>query len=429
MSLTLTLERGGGGEVSGSGTNIELDGTIAGGAIESVEMYGDTEQAASPAPDSPQAVQTVTGRQVVTISDGGSHSQEYEINLGKNLLDEATMESGSFNYLSGGLFANATFIRSQQIPCEPNTTYAFSSNSNLGEFAVVYYASDKTTVVPGEGYLVNHRSTTFTTPATARYIRVKVGGSANPRTTDGDWDLQLEKGSTATTYAPYFTPIELCKIGDYQDYIYKSGDDWYVHKEVEKIASYGSESITTEYVSTTGQLTAGATVYYGLTTATDTQITNAALITQLNALNSAQTYDGTTVITVSSENLAGSLEVTVSTNIAMTYTEVEIGSPFTIADVEGKSQNTTLDGNIYVDFVYNKKQFSVDIFNLTPSDYATIRGFYDAQFTTGQFPTISIPELDISNMVVFFEMSNRNIVNQCLLTDKLTLKFRETVQP
>ena len=47
MSLTLTLERGG-GEVSGSGTNIELDGTIAGGAIESVEMYGDTEQATIP---------------------------------------------------------------------------------------------------------------------------------------------------------------------------------------------------------------------------------------------------------------------------------------------------------------------------------------------------------------------------------------------
>lgn len=36
--------------------------------------------------------------------------------------------------------------------------------------------------------------------------------------------------------------IELCKIGDYQDYIYKSGGDWYVHKEVNKVILNGSEA-------------------------------------------------------------------------------------------------------------------------------------------------------------------------------------------
>ena len=47
-------------------------------------------------------------------------------------------------------------------------------------------------------------------------------------------NLQLELGDTATTYAPYITPIELYKIGDYQDYFYKDGDDWYLHKEIGK---------------------------------------------------------------------------------------------------------------------------------------------------------------------------------------------------
>ena len=329
---------------------------------------------ASPNPDYPQEVQTVTGRQVVTITDGDSQSQEYEINLGKNLLDEATMESGSFNYLNGGLFANATFIRSQQVPCEPNTTYAFSSNSVLGEFAVVYYASDKTTVVPGEGYLANYRSTTFTTPATARYMRVKVGGSANPRTLDGDWDLQIEKGSTATTYAPYFTPIELCKIGTYQDYIYKSGDDWYVHREIGKVVLDGTTgywnyidvrtnttrfgvnssdlfssynagtsfysqyfvyglayntdavcarlyggnilymSVPKEIGTTLGNISTPDTLLYWvnqnkpvfylpLATATDTQITDATLITELEALNSATTYADVTWFKTESDDL------------------------------------------------------------------------------------------------------------------------------
>lgn len=34
--------------------------------------------------------------------------------------------------------------------------------------------------------------------------------------------------------------LELCKIGDYEDYIYKSGDDWYVHKATNSIVLNGS---------------------------------------------------------------------------------------------------------------------------------------------------------------------------------------------
>lgn len=52
---------------------------------------------------------------------------------------------------------------------------------------------------------------------------------------------QLEKGSKANAYTPYGTdPIELCKIGDYQDYFYKSGSKWYLHKEINKDVSDGN---------------------------------------------------------------------------------------------------------------------------------------------------------------------------------------------
>jgi hypothetical protein len=55
--------------------------------------------------------------------------------------------------------------------------------------------------------------------------------------------IQLEKGDTATTYVPYDPdPIELCKIGDYQDYFYKSGSKWYLHKEIEKVILNGNEN-------------------------------------------------------------------------------------------------------------------------------------------------------------------------------------------
>jgi hypothetical protein len=509
MSLTLTLERGSGGAVSGSGTNIELDGTIAGGAIESVKMYGDTEQAASPTPDFPQEVQTVTGRQVVTISDGGRQSQEYEINLGKNLFnkDNISILNGYFEY-SGDTIHSQANNRVFYISCEPNTRYSITQGTSTLSSHVFQIAT--TSVTPAVGVAVSgffsagsNNIANYLTASDAKYMVVRIRAGDNVSTfLDG---VQIEKGSSITTYAPYFTPIELCKIGDYQDYIYKSGDDWYVHKETQKISLDGTESYegivanptSTDYYyvrstafdflgngagykelsdrfvsfgdwfnyetavdkevfcmissqdssrlrfmikkSRLSAMTTAAVktwfsnnntvVYYALATPTDTKITDATLIGQLNALNAADTYDGTTVITVASENLASPLEVKVSTSIAKIYTEVEIGSPFTISDVEGKSSTTTLNGNVYVDFAYSKKAFQVDIFNLSTSDYSDIRAFYDYQFTSGKFITLSIPELSIANMPVYMEMSKRNIVSQCLTTDKLTLNFRETVQP
>ena len=39
------------------------------------------------------------------------------------------------------------------------------------------------------------------------------------------------------------TPIELCKIATYQDYIYKENDSWYLHKEIGKYTFTGNENI------------------------------------------------------------------------------------------------------------------------------------------------------------------------------------------
>lgn len=55
--------------------------------------------------------------------------------------------------------------------------------------------------------------------------------------------FQVSEAPYINTYTPYGTePIELCKIGDYQDYFYKSGSKWYLHKEVGKVVLDGSES-------------------------------------------------------------------------------------------------------------------------------------------------------------------------------------------
>lgn len=202
-------------------------------------------------------------------------------------------------------------------------------------------------------------------------------------------DFQIERNtSIATAYEPYqgatytidLGAIELCKIGNYQDYIYNSGSDWYLHKEVYKITADGTQTMSlhntrngiaglrlgvpfdakassivlsekfyyvawSEYQDNTartmGKTTTAQTdygsiyvtapnssitnademktwfsnnnslFYYVLATPTDTKITDATLISQLEAVNSAvlPKPNATIEVTPTGTNLAGELEI------------------------------------------------------------------------------------------------------------------------
>lgn len=67
---------------------------------------------------------------------------------------------------------------------------------------------------------------------------------------------------------------------------------WYLQKATGKIASYNGESVTTTYISSTGGLDTGATVYYQLDNPTVTEITSSnypELLAQLNDLLNFET--------------------------------------------------------------------------------------------------------------------------------------------
>lgn len=78
-----------------------------------------------------------------------------------------------------------------------------------------------------------------------------VGGVPAPNP-DYPQDINVVTGNQAVSisndnsnnhsYTVDLGTTELCKIGDYQDYIYKSGADWYVHKETGKLVADGSEA-------------------------------------------------------------------------------------------------------------------------------------------------------------------------------------------
>lgn len=199
--------------------------------------------AASPNPDYPQAVQTVTGENVVKISDGQGNEQSYEVNLGKNLFDGENANARTGYILNdsgtevsdntGGYTRNYSAVR-------PNTTYTISGMAGAGTRRIYFYNGGKTFISRTSGYN-GAQTITFTTPANCYFVNVQIYTNTDNAAAMASW--QLELGSQATSYAAYFEPIELCKIGDYQDSIYKSGGKWYVRKETGK-RTYTAGDIT-----------------------------------------------------------------------------------------------------------------------------------------------------------------------------------------
>lgn len=187
--------------------------------------------------------------------------QSYEVNLGKNLLGGYTYDYGASGatatYHEDGTLTmtgtatattwstgtNFAFTRGLGVTL-PAGTYTFTAVGGH-EAQLVSVLTDGTGEVANAVISTGDGSATFTTTAERFfYARLRVLAGA----TDYTCKFMLERGSIPTSYAPYFTPIELAKIPntDYRDKILYDKDDgkWYIEKQVEKVVFDGSENIT-----------------------------------------------------------------------------------------------------------------------------------------------------------------------------------------
>ena len=132
------------------------------------------------------------------------------------------------------------------------------------------------------------------------------GGQASPNPdypqeikSAGDNGYITEKitNSNNTQTQTYTIPCQqpMRAIGDVKDTFVKVNCVWYERHNIARILSYNGEEITTAYMSTTGELSTGATVDYVLITPTDLLCTQAQ-ITALEALSKARTYKNITHI-------------------------------------------------------------------------------------------------------------------------------------
>ena len=195
--------------------------------------------------------------------------------VGKNLFDKDNeyLINGYLNAYGKYIVAGAT-TKSTYMKCEKNTTYTISKTLS-SRFAVAESINVPANNIDISNRIVNHTAThiTYTTSSTAEYLIIYFyDSSVDTLTPEEIFDtIQIEKGSTATDYEAYketIVPIPLNgnEIAGKETYldVYKIDIDGncLLNKVFNKIDSYNGEEITTDYISTTGGLDEGATVYY-----------------------------------------------------------------------------------------------------------------------------------------------------------------------
>ena len=214
---------------TGEGEEPSINGT-AEVPFKKIGLKGNTSQNGEPTPDTPIPVNVVTGDNEVKVE-------------GKNLFDKNAVTTGKWLNINGELENAVSYVVSDYIELESGETYYIPKR---GSTRTKYYKADKS--VYSNSWDVSNYAQAITIPSGVKYIRMSIlvnGTDAIDLNT-----FQFEKSSTATPYEPYQSqtyPInlgsmELCKIGTYQDYLYKENGIWYKYGAIGKVVLDGSEN-------------------------------------------------------------------------------------------------------------------------------------------------------------------------------------------
>lgn len=260
-------------------------------------------------------VMMVTGEKIQTWKQ---HNEDnYLIDLGTNIFDKNTSTTLDGKYInSQGSLTTSTksgYLTSY-VSVKPNTTYTINGSIAEGSnsFAIYYYDNTQSWIERTSAIQGKNLPYTFTTPNNCYYIQFQYTILDYNQST-----VIIREGKSVGDYIPYGKlDIELCEIPntDYINIIYQNKVDnplyndalnensFYLIKKVGKIDSYNGETIETDYLSTTGSLDIGATIYYGLITPEYIEITDNTLITQLtNFFNSYSKEEQTNITQLNEE--------------------------------------------------------------------------------------------------------------------------------
>ena len=209
--------------VSDTGSNLSLNNT-ANALFKKFDLKGNTSQDGTPTPSSPIPVNIVSGDNTIKI-------------CGKNLAQNIKGFAGT-TYTSGN---GECFV----FYGNTNQTYRWNCSATTNRTVLAYSGDFPTSGISVERLNEWGKGSTFTATKDGWYIfyannaideTIKESFIINKGTTQLPYEPYM-----GNTYPIYLGDIELCKIGTYQDYIYKDNGSWYLHKEIGKVVLDGSE--------------------------------------------------------------------------------------------------------------------------------------------------------------------------------------------
>lgn len=197
--------------------------------------------------------------------------QSYEINLGKNLFDINSLATAAITVSDGVATGQGQHFYA-----------AFGQNTNGVSFikrggqlsiSLKAYTDGNQAIAANEGLVVRVIYTDGTSEIAIRFLNNQTTATTKTYTTVAGenvasvqltyannggniWhisEFQIEASPQPTPYSAYFTPIELVKVGNYQDRIYKNNGKWYIEKQIQK-ATFDGSSDESWALGTTGSL-------------------------------------------------------------------------------------------------------------------------------------------------------------------------------
>lgn len=160
------------------------------------------------------------------------------------LTDTATKND---YYKSINYYATLEAGKKYKFSCETDGTWGHSTTEDTVE-AYLLLNNAYTTVIA-----LSTNPFTFTPTVSGNYyLRYDINSSGK---THSFWDFKIVEADI------YY---ELASVNDIEDTLTIQDNKAIIDKKIGKISSYNGETITTEYISTTGGLSTGATVYYVL---------------------------------------------------------------------------------------------------------------------------------------------------------------------
>ena len=269
--------------------------------VRELTITGASEQDGTPSTETPIAISNVGN----LVADG-EHAGQYAVPVkvsGKNLLSASTVlpitvQDGTGIIIIADVQLTAGAYRfsivddtGAELPLNANCQVDFRNASN--GVLVVGYNSRKVfeiTSEKAESIAIFRFTLSSITAHLGNWIGKTIAG------------VQLEPGSNFTGYEPYH---EQATTTLYLDKPLRAGDTYVaaegkVRRAKGYIASYNGESVGSDWISTTGELTTGAAVEYTLSTPTEEDVTQ---------LSIPHITEGTTVIACDTTTTPMQMEV------------------------------------------------------------------------------------------------------------------------